>query len=250
MSGDYTVYTPRNFGTKEKTSGLAADYEPAAFTTHPQQDVAKIAEKNEAHFHLDRNVSTQMGLEAKQQKEFAAKVQKEIERRWEITKEKAEVEGFTKGLEEGKKEAYQAEKPRIDEKLARLDAFLQSCDKMKEKIFTANEAFLMEIIAQVARMVVLREVEVDKDYLHRVVISLLNQLGTKEDIKIFVAEQDAAVIDGLKAAVEKEFGKLSNTVYERSTQVPPGGCKIETRFGVVDASLQTQIENVMRSLRT
>lgn len=251
MSGEYTTYTPRDFrsGKSGEASGIAKEHKARTFETHPDQQVSKIAEKREQHFHLDSIVSNQLGLEAKQKKEFEELVQKEIDRRWQISKEKAEVEGFTKGLEEGKKDAILAEKPRIEEKLARVEAFLQNCDKMKERIFTTNESFLMDLIAQVARMVVLKEVEIDKEYINRVVISLLNQLGTKEDIKIFVSESDAAVIDGLKAAVEKEFGKLSNTTFERSTQVLPGGCKIETRFGVVDAAVQTQIENVMRSLK-
>ncbi len=251
MSSEYTVYTPREFGRSDrKTGSETKDYKAKAFETHPEQTVAKVAEQSELHFKLDRNVASQLGIEAKQQKEFEAKVQKEIDRRWQISKEKAEVEGFTKGLEDGKKEAYLAEKPRIDDKLAKLDAFLQEADKLKEKIFLANEAFLMGLIAQVARMVALKEVELDKDYLHRVVVNLLNQLGTKEDLKIFVSEQDAAVIEGLKAAVEKEFGKLSNTTFERSAQIPPSGCKIETRFGVIDAAVQTQIENVMQALKT
>jgi flagellar assembly protein FliH len=248
MSGEVTDYKPREFGSG-KNGGLK-EFKAKSFETHPEQAVTKVAEKEESRFKLDHHVASQLGIEARHQQEFDEKVRKEIERRWQATKEKAEVEGYTKGLDEGKKEAFQAEKPRIEEKLGKLDKFLLETDKLKETIFKANETFLMGLIAQVARMVVLKEVELDKEYLNRVVISLLNQLGTKEDLKIFVSEQDAVVIDGLKAAVEKEFGKLNNTSFERSTQVPVGGCKIETRFGVVDAAVQTQIDNVMRSLKT
>jgi flagellar biosynthesis/type III secretory pathway protein FliH len=97
--------------------------------------------------------------------------------------------------------------------------------------------------------VVLKEVAIDKEYVHRVVVALLNQLGTREDIKIFLSESDFANMESLRLSIEKEFGKLSNTTIETSQEIPVGGCKIETRFGVVDASVQTQIENITKALQ-
>jgi flagellar biosynthesis/type III secretory pathway protein FliH len=98
-------------------------------------------------------------------------------------------------------------------------------------------------------MVVLKEVEIDKDYVRRLVITLLQQLGTKDDIKIHLSETDFANVEVLKQALDKEFGKLNNTTIEVSGEVPVGGCKIETRFGVVDASIAAQIENVKKTLK-
>lgn len=224
-------------------------YQETNFSVAPEQTVTKTTEQKVNNFRLDKNVASQLGIEEKERKSFEAKIQKEIDKRWLQTREKAEVEGYTKGLEEGKKEAYAAELPRIQERLAKLDHILQEFDNNKQKIFAANESFLMQIISQVARMVVLKEVAIDKEYIHRVVIALLNQLGTKEDIKIFLSESDFANMESLRASVEKEFGKLSNTSIEVSQEIPAGGCKIETRFGVVDASVQTQIENITKALQ-
>ena len=244
--------TPQIPGAKRPDAPLPMpieELEETSFQSHPTQTVDKVAHAKIAHFEIDSLVSRQLGIEKIQKEEVEARIQKELERRWQLLKEKAEVEGYTAGLEEGKKLAYQAELPRIQEKVLRMDNFLQECDKLREKIFTANESFLMDIIAQVARQVILKELETDQEYLKRVVLALLTQLGTKEDIKIFVSEADSKNIEALQQAVGKEFGKLNNTVYEVSPDVNAGGCKIETRFGVVDANLQTQIENVMKALR-
>lgn len=251
MTG-FTPYVPRNLDAKKAEAAKPAgvqEFQPKAFEAHPAQRVVDIGEKELPHFHLDSRVAEQLGIEEKRRIEFEQRVQSEIERRWQKSSEKAQVEGFQSGLEKGKKQAYEAELPRIKEKLDRLESVLQECDKMREKIFLANEAFVMDLIAQVARMVALKEVELDKDYLHRVVVSLLNQLGTREDMKITVSDIDFATIEDLRLSVEKEFGKLANTAWEHSPRVPVGGVKIETRFGVVDASVQTQIENLMRALK-
>lgn len=244
----FQKYEFREF-EKAESKPDAAPYQAKRFDVQPEQAAAAAGARKPVHFALDQNVVGQLGIEEKERQAAELRVQKEIDRRWEQARDKAEVEGYTRGLEEGKREAVQAEAPRIKERLARLDHLLQEFDKAKERIFLANEAFLMELIAQVARMVVLKEVELDREYLHRVVIALIQQLGTREDMKIYLSEADYGNLEQLKQAVEKEFGKLSNTTIEAGPEIPAGGCKIETRFGVVDASVQTQIENVMKALK-
>jgi flagellar assembly protein FliH len=225
-------------------------YQEPQFEAHVNaKQVDAIHQKKES-FRLDAIVVDQLGIEDRERQEQEARIRKELERRWEQTAEKAEVAGYTHGLEEGKAEAFKAEMPRIRERLDRLDHLLRSFDSYREKIFTANEGFLMELIAEVAGMVVLKEVQLDRDYVHRLVTTLLNQLSTKEDIKIHLSEADFANVEALRRAIDKEFGKLQNTTIEVSPEVPVGGCKIETRFGVVDASLAAQIENIKGALKS
>lgn len=235
---------------KEETapSGPPKYQEPTFKVGVSTQD-ADNAHRKGGHFHLDGAVAGQLGIDERERRTQEAKIEKEIARRWEKASEQAEAAGYTKGLEEGKAEAYKAERPRIAEKVARLDALLQQLDSYREQIFTANESFLMDLIARVAGMVALKEVEVDKDYVKRVVLALLQQLGQKDDLKIYLSEADGANIEGLRASIEKEHGKLTNSVIETSPDIPVGGCKIETRFGVVDAAVATQIENVMKALK-
>lgn len=236
-------------GSKNLSRGGVREFDAPKFEAFPTQKVAEVSSKQLTHFRLDQNVESQLGLEKQQKEAFEQKVQKEIERRWEIAKGKAEVEGYTAGLEAGKKEAFQAELPRIQERMQRFDSLLQEFDSYRNLIFQANEGFLMDIISQVTKQVILKEVESDKQYLHRVITALLQQLGAKEDLKITISEQDAQLIESLRQTLEKEFGKLSNTSIEASGALSSGSCKIETRFGVVDASVATQIENIMRALK-
>ncbi len=242
-------YEFKDLDKPESPQRDSKDFKAPAFSVAPEQIVSKTSSKKLAHFRLDQTVASQLGLEEQDRQAFEAKVAEEIERRWAVAKDQAEAAGFAAGLEEGKQQAYKAELPRTQEKVARLERLLVEFDSMRERIFTANEAFLMDLITQVTRMVVLREVEIDKEYIHRVVIALLNQLGTKDNIKIFLSAEDLKTVNTLKDSLQKEFGKLTNTTFEVMKDLGPGSCKIETRFGVVDASLQTQIENVMRSLR-
>lgn len=236
--------------TSSGTEGTSKYKEPEFVSRVNAKEADAVHRAQKGHFHLDNAVAGQLGIEARERAEQEAWLEKELARRWEKMSEQAEAAGYTKGLHEGKAEAFKAEQPRIQERMARFDQLLQELDSCREQIFTANEGFLMDLIARVAGMVALKEVEVDPEYIRRVVMALLQQLGTKDDLKIYLAETDAANVDSLRASIEKEYGKLSNTVIEASPEIPAGGCKIETRFGVVDASVATQIENVMKALKT
>lgn len=224
-------------------------HKDVAFATHPDQVQAiKVAEMDQ-HFKLDQNVAGQLGLREKEKQAAEARINAEIEKRWEIASGKAEAAGYTKGLEEGKKEAYQAELPRIKDRVEALDNLLKEFDSFRQKIFEANESFLMDLIAQIAGMVALKEISLDQDYIRRLVTALLKQLSAKEDIKIFLSPADYANSQSLFQLLEKEFGKLANTSIEQNEAIPPSGCRIETRFGVVESSVVAQVDNLMRSVK-
>jgi flagellar assembly protein FliH len=244
----FQPYQFRELNSDGKAPVPARFEEPSLLQRKNSAD-ADASHRVKNHFNLDQNVAGQLGIHERERQEAEDKISRELERRWEATSEKAEVEGYTKGLEEGKAEAFKAELPRIAEKIQRLDSILQEFDSMRSRIFTANEAFLMEVISQVAGMVALRAVESDPDYLRRLITQLLHQLATKEDLKIFLAEADLHNVDELRASLEKEFGKLTNTSIEVGPDVQAGGCKIETRFGVVDASLTAQVANAIKTLK-
>jgi len=251
MTRDIRTYQYQDLNKKGATGGPEVrTYEEPKFEAHVNaKKVDDIHKRKVDGFQLDGIVLNQLGMDERERQEHEARIRKEIERRWEQTAEKAEVAGYTRGLEEGKVEAYKAEQPRIRERIEKLEHLLQSFDSYRDKIFAANEVFLMDLIAEVAGMIVLKEVSLDRDYVCRLVTTLLQQLGTKDDIKIFLAEVDYENVETLRQAIEKEFGKLNNSTIEISADIPVGGCKIETRFGVVDASIAAQIANTKAALK-
>ncbi|RZA07648.1 MAG: hypothetical protein EOP11_07120 [Proteobacteria bacterium] len=224
-------------------------FDEPKFASHRDANKIDKSHRGSDHFSLDHTVAGQLGVHERERQEAEARIQAELERRWEKMAEQAEVAGYTKGLEEGKAEAFKSELPRVAEKLSRFDSVLQEFDGYRAKIFAQNETFLMDLIAQVAGMVALKAVESDPEYIRRLVTTLLEQLATKDDLKIFLSEADFENVEMLRTSLQKEFGKLTNTSIESSPDIDVGGCKIETRFGVVDASVATQIENVMKTLK-
>ena len=212
-------------------------------------NVLKTADSKVEAFQISQLMRTQMGLDELDASRREAEIKKEIDRRWIDAKEKSEVEGYTEGLNQGKIEAREAEKPRIEEKIEKLDSLIAEIDGHRQKLFKVNEDFLMDLLAQVLRVITLKEIKLDKEYVSRLVLHLLNQTGSREDLKILISEEDASILVELRELVKKKNSDLKNTTISKSSEVEPGSCKIETNFIVIDASIEEQIKNAMTILK-
>ena len=75
---------------------------------------------------------------------------------------------------------------------------MQSIDTQRQRIFVDNEEFLMKLLAQVLRLIALKEIELDKDYLRRLILAMIQQLGEKAEIVLTIGDLDLANIQKLR----------------------------------------------------
>lgn len=220
-------------------------FQYSKFEHDPDKLVLDTAETHVGRFKIHNLVESQLGLVAREQKKNEQIIAKEIEDRWIQTKEKAEVEGFTQGLNTGKTEAYKAEQPRIEEKLNLLDTLLTDLASQREFIFRKNEKFLMDLLSQVLRVIALKEIQLDPDYLERLVLHLLNQMSAEDDVRVLISEADFENIQRLRENIGRAKPELKNLTFEMRPEVEKGSCRLETKNVVIDASIEEQIRNAM-----
>src|SRR5207302_3843338 len=103
-----------------------------------------------------------------------------------------------------------------EERLIFLENFFGEVDAAKSDIFRANERFLVELVFRIARMVILKELTTDKDYLLRLAKELIDRVGLKENIKVKINPEDSATIGMLKEGLEKAVAGLKNLSIEAS----------------------------------
>ncbi|MBI2712119.1 MAG: hypothetical protein HYX41_04550 [Bdellovibrio sp.] len=165
----------------------------------------------------------------------------------EARKEAAE-KGYQEGLKRGHDEAYLKVQSESAGSLSRFDQMVSEAEKAKVEIFRANERFLIELVFRIAKMVLLRELQTDQEYLSRLAVELVTRVGLKDNIKIKLNTEDAETIAKLRGGLEKAFGKMNNLNIEASRSVQQGGCQVETEWNAIDASIETQLQGVYESL--
>ncbi len=164
------------------------------------------------------------------------------------TRAEAEAKGYEEGRKRGYDAAYGVVQSEVATRVADFVSLFSQLDNAKNEIYEANEKFLIEMIYRIAKMVILRELSTDKEYLLRLTKELISSLGVKENIKISLNPKDEQFIQSITTGLDNALGKLQNLHIEVSSQVPPGGCLVETEWHAIDVSVDAQLERIHQSL--
>jgi flagellar biosynthesis/type III secretory pathway protein FliH len=106
----------------------------------------------------------------------------------------------------------------------------------------------MEFVLKIARKVCLKEVQSDPQYVHRLVATMVEQCGTREQLKIRLSVADFEAVAQLRATLAERFGELKNLAIEASSSLEPGNCEVESDLASFTASLQSQLEIIDKAV--
>ena len=119
------------------------------------------------HFSVNPLLRDPLAIEAEEQRVIDARVEEQVETVREYARAEGEKNGYETGLKRGRDEAYAEFKEEAAEKLKSFESFVETFESLKNEIFKANERFLMELVFRVARMVTLKDLSTDADYVVR-----------------------------------------------------------------------------------
>ena len=153
--GDYD-FTRRNYGAL-----AATDADRAAKS------------RKDARFAINPLLRDPLSIEDEERRVIEEKVRSRVGAIEEEARVKASEVGYQDGLKRGHEEAYRQFQADSVERTAHLDKLLASFENAKHEIFRANERYLIELIFRVARMVLLRELSTDKEYVLRIARELI-----------------------------------------------------------------------------
>lgn len=200
--------------------------------------------RRDARFSMNAFARDAVTMREEERREFERRVDDRLRELVESEKKKAAEQGYQDGLEKGRAEAFAKFHQEASERLARFEKFVSECEAAKNAIFDANERFLMEMIHQICRMLFLKEVKVDQDYLIRLARELIDRVGVRENIVLRLHPDDMQTAEMLKQGLEATLGTLKNLTIEPSELVEGGGCALETQWNSIDASIQTQLQGI------
>jgi flagellar assembly protein FliH len=228
--GDYAVI-------KAKYGSLAATDEERKSRNH-----------RDSRFSINPLLRDPLAVEHEELRVIETRVQEQVDALREAAQAEGVQQGYEAGLAKGHAEAFAKFQEEGAERVQSFENFLKEFDGLKHEMAKANEHFLLEMTFRIAKMVMLKELSTDKDYLLRLSSELIERVGLKDNITIRVNLQDRQTIEMLKSELPKTMGELKNLQIEGSDQVPGGGCTIETQWNAIDASIDTQLKGIYEAL--
>jgi flagellar assembly protein FliH len=223
--------------TKAKYGAIAA--------TDPERAVRG---QKDRRFSLNPLLKEPLSIEEEERRVIDAKVREQLEKMAVVEMAKAREEGYKAGLEKGRQQAFEQFQKEAADRLAQFEAFLGEAETAKQEIFRANERVLMELVCRMSRMVTLKEVSTDREFILRLCRDLLERIGTRENVRVRVNPADLETAQMLKPGLESALGEMRNFSVEASDDVRGGGCVVQTEWNTIDASLETQFKGIYEAL--
>jgi len=162
----------------------------------------------------------------------------ELEAKRALELEQARQSGFEHGVKQARQEAARE----MEEALDRLARAIQEVPQVKRKVRNEADNEVVKLSLAVARRVLHREITADPQSLQGVVYAALQRLQNREITKIRVFP---ASVKAVRAALERNGGMAAMEVIG-DDGLKPGALLFETSLGELDASVETQLQEIER----
>jgi flagellar assembly protein FliH len=234
--------------------GQVLAYQPRAISHEiPRQAIPFARTQDEQQggtkdFMLNPLVAQNTGLTELERKNFQTRVEEETLKRLKVVEERAYAEAHALGMKDGRDQAFERTSAEIAEALASLNVVAQGLATIKIDLLVANESHLMKMVFHIAKALALKDITASPDSILPVLTKALENATGDEEIVVRLNPKDADFIEGVKGAEKNPFERVARVRVEVSDALKPGGCMIETNYGVIDATIEQRVEKLWTDL--
>ncbi len=159
-----------------------------------------------------------------------------------------EKEAWEKGFEKGEAAGVEAGEKKALPVLTNINALLTEIADLKSRLLTQYEREILELIFSVSEKIIHCEISLDHRVIQETVLHTLQLASEKEHLVLRLHPEDVHLIEKLQASSADPSGKLTAVSLSADPSVSRGGCHLETPHGDIDASIETRLNRVYKSL--
>jgi len=154
-------------------------------------------------------------------------------------------ESFQSGLQEGKNLAERG----LLNVFASLRSAVENLHVLREKILRESEDELIRLVMMVAGKVIQREVAQDDQILLNVVRAATKSISARDEIIIYLHPSDYTMVTTSHADYFRQELFTDKMQLKADPEVTQGSCRVATEMGTIDASFDSQMDEIFRRLQ-
>ncbi len=163
----------------------------------------------------------------------------------EIDVEALEEQAYQKGVTAGKNE--------VEAKLAQATTALMEAAKrlssQSEAIMQRSAEDMLHLVMAIAERILNYEIDERKEAVVHIIQQTINAAVEAEEFHIKVNPEDIEVLSGHKPLFLASLSGLRNIEFVADSSITRGGCVLESTAGRVDATLETQLDEIFSHLK-
>ncbi|NLB88377.1 MAG: hypothetical protein GX790_04005 [Syntrophomonadaceae bacterium] len=164
-----------------------------------------------------------------------------------IIREQAKQSGYEEGLKIAHEEIEEDRKRALEQN----ELIIEEARKTKLQILRSVEPDLVRLVMAISKKVIASELKTNPESIVNIVREAITYLDNPQNVRVYVNPSE---LDKLLDLGEfKDLTDIGNQAIavdvKGDNRITPGGCVIESENGIVDARIETKIQNIEKGLQ-
>lgn len=156
----------------------------------------------------------------------------------------AREEGYHAGWEQGELKGYSE----YQEKLLQAEQMIRSAKTDYDAYLEASESTILDLAVRIAEKIVHQKVEDDQGFFVSLVKKAVREVKEFQDVEIHVNPENYEYLLSRKEELLAVFTHDTKLFIYPDSDLPAGSCRLESPYGRIDASIDTQLAEIKRRL--
>jgi flagellar assembly protein FliH len=157
-------------------------------------------------------------------------------------------EAFAEGYRRGEERGLADFREKVGESAKIFEEAAAALAEEQDAFLSSVEPEVVDLVGEVASRILLRESQIDGALVASTVRAALKVLLDRQRTSLRVNPADLETLRAHKAEILQAFEDIEHLHVEESDDVSRGGCVAESETMVVDATLETQLRNVLDTM--
>ena len=185
--------------------------------------------------------------------EIVEKAEKQAEELKKQAREKGEAEGYEKGYADGKKQAEAETRDEMNRELksyfSEIRAVVKSIEAERSRLVENSVGELKDLALTIAEKVIRISLKSSSGIIEELIAASTERVTARQWVKISISGYDVEMMEKAGVDLAEKFKGLSDKLtVEVLDQAPEGTCVIEFPDQIIDAGVDTQIDNIKKLL--
>ena len=160
----------------------------------------------------------------------------------ELDREQLEREAYERGFRQGETTGKESAAKQIEAAMKRYADSIAGVSGMKSLLYAQAEHEVVKLAVEVAKKIVHREIQVDRNIVQTLVRVALSHITDKKSVTLRLSPADYKYVQ--ERQKELVIGDGWDITLQSDNSIEQGGCLVETACGDVDARIEEKFREV------
>lgn len=148
----------------------------------------------------------------------------------------------------GRKDGLDNAEKQLETTAQALAAAAEELSRLRESLARNSHQDMLRLVLAISEQIIRREVAADPKVILTIIETALQASIRTDQYRILINPVDLENVTRQKPLFLASISGLKNLSIETDPAISPGGCRIDSELGAVDATIETQLEAIQQAL--